>query len=126
MASNTLSAQTTRLDPRSLTPRLLALALFVLTLALRIPFVSQTLNHWDSVNHALALTSFNVTIDRPQPPGYILYIGMGRLLNFILPDPQTALVTLSILASALAIVFIFFLGNKIANVNIGLIAAILL
>lgn len=126
MASNLLSAHAARLNPLSLTPRPVAFALFVLTLALRIPFASQTLNHWDSVNHALALTSFNVPIDRPQPPGYILYIGMARLLNFIFPDPQTALVTLSILASGLAVAFIFLLGNNIASRKVGLIAALLL
>ncbi len=107
-------------------PRWLALALFFLTILLRIPFVSQTLNHWDSVNHALALTTFDVYAHRPQPPGYILYIGFARLVNLILPDPQTALVTVSIVASALAVAFLFLLVNQMASRGVGLAAALLL
>jgi Dolichyl-phosphate-mannose-protein mannosyltransferase len=111
---------------RSLAPHWIALALFILTLALRIPFQSQTLNDWDSVNHALALTSFNVVAHRPQPPGYILYIGAGRLINFVFPDEQTALVVVSMLASALAVASLFWLGTHLASREIGLIAALLL
>jgi len=105
---------------------LIALALFVLTLALRLPFASQTLNHWDSVNHALALTAFNVAAHRPQPPGYILYIGIARLVNFIFPDAQTALVVVTMLASALAVAFLFLLGARMVSREMGLIAALLL
>lgn len=104
----------------------LALFLFLLTLLVRFPFQSQTLNHWDSVNHALALTSFNVAAHRPQPPGYILYIGIARLVNLAVPDAQTALVLVSILASGLAVAFLFLLGARMASREIGLVAALLL
>jgi 4-amino-4-deoxy-L-arabinose transferase-like glycosyltransferase len=96
------------------------------TLAFRLPFASQTLNHWDSVNHALALTSFNVAAHRPQPPGYVLYIAIARLVNLVLPDAQTALVVVSMLASALAIACLFLLGTRMASRGFGLIAAALL
>lgn len=104
----------------------LGFVLALLTLVLRLPFVSQTLNHWDSVNHALALTSFNVAAHRPQPPGYILYIGIARLVNFVFPDAQTALVVVSMSASALAVAFLFLLGTRIASREMGFIAALLL
>ncbi len=103
----------------------IGIVLALVTLVFRIPFVGQTLNHWDSVNHALALTSFNVAAHRPQPPGYILYIGIARLVNFIFTDAQTALVVVSILASALAVAFLFLLGTQIASRGIGFIAALL-
>lgn len=109
-----------------LSPRQIGFALALLTLFLRLFFVSQTLNHWDSVNHALALTSFDVAAHRPQPPGYILYIGIARLVNFIFTDAQTALVVVSMLASALAVAFLFLLGTRMASREIGLIAALLL
>lgn len=100
--------------------------LFVLTLLLRVPFVSQTLNHWDSVNLAFGVLSFDVLAHRPQPPGYILYIGSARLIYLLFPDPQTALVMVSILASALAVTLLFLLGTRMASREIGLIAALLL
>jgi hypothetical protein len=108
------------------TPRWIALALFLITLVLRVPFTSQTLNHWDSVNHALALTDFDVRAHRPQPPGYILYIGIARLVNLLVPDPQTALVIVSMVASALAVAFLFLLVTQMASREIGLTAALLL
>lgn len=111
---------------RSLAPHWIALALFILTLALRLPFQSQTLNAWDSVNHALALTTYNVAEHRPQPPGYILYIGAARLVNFVFPDAQTALVVVSMLASAIAVSALFLFGTRLASREIGLIAALLL
>jgi hypothetical protein len=119
-------ARLLRANAVSISPLWIALFLFFLTLALRLPFVSQTLNHWDSVNHALALTSFNIAIHRPQPPGYIVYIGMGRLIHFFFPDPQTALVLLSVLASALAVALLFLLGTRMFSRTTGLIAALLL
>lgn len=105
--------------------RAIAVLLFFLTLVLRLSFQSQTLNHWDSVNHALALTSFNIAAHRPQPPGYILYIGIARLVNFVFPDAQTALVVVSILASALAVAFLFLLGARMSSRAVGFIAALL-
>ncbi len=109
-----------------LAPFWIALALFVGTVALRLPFASQTLNHWDSVNHALALTDYDIAVHRPQPPGYILYIGVARLVNLVLPDPQTALVTVSIMASALAVALMFLLGARMGSTRAGLVAAVLL
>jgi hypothetical protein len=125
----TFSASPTRLvraHTLSISSLWMALFLFLLTLALRVPFMSQTLNHWDSVNHALALTSFNIAIHRPQPPGYIVYIGLGRLVNLFFPDPQTALVLLSVLASALAVALLFLLGTRMFSRTVGLVAALLL
>lgn len=107
-------------------PRWIALALAFLTLALRLPLQSQTLNDWDSVNHALALTGFDVVAHRPQPPGYILYIGLGRLAQFVWPDPQSALVAVSILAAVVAVVLLYFLGRRVVSPTVGLIAALLL
>lgn len=112
--------------PLSLASPWIAFGLFVLTLVVRIPFASQTLNHWDSVNHALALTSFDVATNRPQAPGYILYIGFARLVNLIVPDAQTALVIVSMLASAVAVAFLFLLGARMASRELGLIAALLM
>ena len=52
-----------------------ALALFALSLLLRVPFVSSALVNWDAVQFALATRSFNLERHQPHPPGYILYVG---------------------------------------------------
>ena len=39
------------------------------------------LYNWDAVQFALALREFDVAKHQPHPPGYLLYVGLGRLLN---------------------------------------------
>lgn len=108
------------------TDLLLAAGLFVATLLTRIPFRSSLLIHWDSVNFSLGLERFSVGEHQPHMPGYILYILLGRALNFFTDDANTALTTLSILAAALSVAGIFLLGKSIFDRRTGVVAALLL
>jgi hypothetical protein len=65
----------------------------------RFLFRSRYLYDLDSVNFALAMQRFDPRVHQPHPPGYFLYIGLGRLLDLPLHDPNLALVILSVLAS---------------------------
>jgi hypothetical protein len=78
----------------------IAAAFFVAALALRIPFRSQLAYHWDSAQLALAVVHYDIRINQPHPPGFYLYIALGRLLNALVGDPHAALVWLSVLAGA--------------------------
>ena len=100
--------------------------LFVLTLLTRIPFRSQILFHWDSVNFAYAMREFNVVEEQPQPPGYIVYVWFCRLIDVLFGDPQTTMVWISVFASALAVVCLFCLGRSMFDTRTGLIAALFL
>ncbi len=44
--------------------------LFLLGLVSRLPFRSEILYHWDSVNFAYAIEEFNIAKEQPHPPGY--------------------------------------------------------
>lgn len=71
----------------------------------RFVFRSHYLYDLDSVNFALGMQHFDPRIHQPHPPGYFLYICLGRVLNTIFHDANLSLVVVSILAScALAIV----------------------
>ncbi len=100
--------------------------LAVLTLATRIPFASKVLYHWDLVNFAYAMSEFNLVKEQPQPPGYILYVWLCRLLASVLHDPQTVMVTISIAASVGAVVAMYLLGEAIYNARVGWLSAIFL
>jgi len=104
----------------------MAAGLFVLTLLSRIPFRSQILYHWDSVNFAYAMREFSVPKEQPQPPGYIVYVWLCRLVDLLFSDAQTTMVWISIVASALAVVALFYLGRSIFNHLTGLVAALFL
>ena len=105
---------------------LLAGLIFLAGLLTRLPFRSQILYHWDSVNFSFALQEFNIAKDQPQPPGYLLYVELGRLVNLLAHDPQTTLVAVSLVSSALAGAALFILGNAMFSRRAGIIAGLLL
>ena len=66
----------------------------------------------DSVNFALALKRFDPVAYQPHPPGYFLYVCLGRLANLIFPDANTALVAISIIFSCGAVAMIYLLAEN--------------
>jgi hypothetical protein len=104
----------------------IACGLFALTLFSRVPFRSQILYHWDSVNFAYAMREFSMAKEQPQPPGYIVYVWLCRLVDLLFDDAQTTMVWISIIAGALAVVALFYLGRSMFNRRIGLTAALFL
>lgn len=104
----------------------IAAALFIATLVSRIPFRSTKLYAHDSAGFALALENFDLRLEQPHPPGYILYIAIGRAFDSFVSDGNAALVWLSIVSSAVAVVAIYFVGKSIFGRSQGIIAAILL
>jgi hypothetical protein len=73
----------------------------------RFAFRSHYLYDLDSVNFALAMRHFDPRVHQPHPPGYFLYICLGRLLKLLFQDANLALVVLSILASCGAAIIIY-------------------
>jgi Dolichyl-phosphate-mannose-protein mannosyltransferase len=103
----------------------LPLCLFLITLLTRIPFTSKLLYHMDSVQFALALNDYNVTVHQPHPPGYFLYIMLGRLVYFFAGDANTTYVSISIFFSGLTVAMVYLLGRELFGPKTGLIAAVL-
>ena len=64
------------------------------------PYRARMLYNWDAVQFALALREFDIAKHQPHPPGYVLYVGLGRLVNATLADPTQAYVTLAMVFSA--------------------------
>ncbi|MBI4245911.1 MAG: glycosyl transferase, partial [Candidatus Rokubacteria bacterium] len=60
---------------------LCAAALSLLAVLSRLPYRARMLYNWDAVQFALALREYDVVKHQPHPPGYILYVGLGRLVN---------------------------------------------
>jgi hypothetical protein len=83
--------------------------------ATRWPFRSQTLFSWDSANFALALDKIDIAAHRPHPPGYLGYVFAGRVLEYIFPDPNTALVVWNMIATAMAAVVLALFAYEAAD-----------
>ncbi|MCL4474347.1 MAG: glycosyltransferase family 39 protein [Actinobacteria bacterium] len=105
---------------------IIAAGLFALTFLSRIPFRTAMLYAWDSVLYTRAIGHFDVTIDQPQPPGHVFYVGLVWLVNHATGDANSAMVWISIFFSAAAVAALFWLGKAIFNRDAGLIAALLL
>ncbi len=67
-----------------------------MTVISRIPFASSFLYNHDSVAYALALRQYDITIHQPHPPGYFLYVMLGKLLFKFVPDANVVFVCISI------------------------------
>ncbi|MFA6000910.1 MAG: glycosyltransferase family 39 protein [Thermoleophilia bacterium] len=99
---------------------------FAAAILTRIGFRSRWLYSWDSANFALGLLRFSPRDHQPHPPGYPLYIVVGRVVNHFLSDPNESLVLISIFCGAIAVAGIYFAGDRIFDRRTGVIAAWLL
>ena len=106
--------------------RFAALALFLLTIVTRLPFLTHLLFNWDAANFAFALDSFDVTQHRPHPPGYPLFVLSGWLVRLVVRDSNLALVLVSMTLSAAAVAATYWAGNRLFSRPVGLGAALLL
>jgi hypothetical protein len=127
-------AATTRFWHRGVERVLTALAL-IFALA-HVPFLATSLEDIDSVNFALGVRDFDVAQHRPHPPGYPVYIALGKaavaITDFASDAPPAtveakALAVLSLLAGLAAIALLYrvfaALGGALA-VDIQAVAAV--
>ncbi len=101
----------------------LAAALGLLTVLSRVPYRARMLYNWDAVQFALALREYDVVKHQPHPPGYILYVGLGRIVNAWLHDPTAAYVFLAVVFSGLTTVVVYLLARDVYDRATALAAA---
>jgi Protein of unknown function (DUF2723) len=100
-------------NPTALTPSRRDWLILIATAALtRWTFRSRFLYDIDSVNFALALGRFDPALHQPHPPGYFLYVLLGRLLKTVFNDANTALVAISVAATCGTVVLIYQLASE--------------
>lgn len=101
---------------------ILVLASFVLRFVLQSPYLDE----WDSVRFVLALTEYSIPLHQPHPPGYPVYIFLGRCAYFFLKNGQTAFIFLSVLFGSLSLIPTYYLGKNLFNEKIGILSALIL
>lgn len=101
------------------------LMLVFLTAATRFFFRSHLLYDLDSVNFALGLERFDPRVHQPHPPGYFLYVCLGRLLNLVFHDANLSFVVLGILASCGAILLVYRMAEQWFGLSAARFAALL-
>jgi hypothetical protein len=102
-----------------------ASALALLTVVSRVPYRTRMAYNWDAVQFALALREYDVVKHQPHPPGYVLYVALGRLANAWLADETAAYVLLAVIFSGLTTFVVYYLGLAIYDRPTALTAATL-
>ena len=102
-----------------------ALIIFSVAALLRIPFRASYLVNWDSVNFALGVESFDLESHQPHPPGYLGYVLLGRVIDWLVRDPVTALSVISVVAGSAATMFVYLLATRMTTERGAIIAAAL-
>jgi Dolichyl-phosphate-mannose-protein mannosyltransferase len=100
--------------------------LTLLVLITRIPFMSKFLYEWDAVNYALGFEKYDMLHHQPHPPGYILYVGLGRWINTLLNDPNTTMIFISIVFSILTVLLAYFLAKQMFSRTVAIVGSLLL
>ncbi len=86
------------------------LLLLAVVLPLYLAFRSISLDDFDAYSFALALRHFSLDLQQPQPPGFPVYVFLGRLAA-LGTDATGALTLLSALSGAVVVLCLYGLGQ---------------
>jgi 4-amino-4-deoxy-L-arabinose transferase-like glycosyltransferase len=106
-----------------------ALAAVLLFAGLAVVFAltrSHWLDDWDSVNFALGLDDFDVPRHQPHPPGYPIYIALGKLAYLAIPDHAAALTLVSTLSGAAVAAMFYLLCRRDTGLRPALCATLIM
>ncbi len=86
--------------------RVTLLCLTVLYLLTTLPFVSQLPFNWDAAQFNLALHHYSIGMHQPHPPGYPLFIVLGKFVSLVLSD-NLALVAISAVFGLISVIMLY-------------------
>lgn len=89
------------------------LSLFALCLLTRLYSIPASLWEWDDVNFARALHDFNIPNHSPHPPGFPIFVAMGRAANLFLNNDHSALVAVNLVFAILLGPLLYLLFREI-------------
>lgn len=92
----------------------------------RIPFASKYLTTVNSVNYGLSFIKYDISYHQPHPPGYILYVMLGKMINIFFNDPNISMILISIIFTIFTIIITYFLAKRFFSRTIAIISVFLL
>ncbi|MDE3102605.1 MAG: hypothetical protein KGJ98_10245 [Chloroflexota bacterium] len=106
-----------------------AAVIFAVTLASRLPFMARHLSAWDSVLYSRALeqgfhVGFDLAEQRPHAPGYVFYVAAAQALRAFVGSSNTALVLVSVIASAGSAALLYLFARRFARRSVALAVAV--
>jgi hypothetical protein len=105
-----LAQPLTALTPRQ---RLVYTILALVCAATRFLAMARTLWDWDEALFCLGMRSYDVTSHHPHPPGFPVYIALGRIVRTVIHGDFRALQAVNLVAGMLLFPAIFFLAREL-------------
>src|SRR5438046_4063556 len=101
--------------PPALTPpqRLAFGAIALVCAATRFLAMARSLWDWDEALFCLGIRSYDITVHHPHPPGFPVYIALGRIVRMVIPNDFRALQAVNLIAGMLVFPAIFFLAREL-------------
>jgi hypothetical protein len=101
--------------PPALTPRQrLTFGIVALVCAAtRFLAMARSLWDWDEALFCLGMRSYDVTAHHPHPPGFPVYIALGRIVRTVIPSDFRALQAVNLIAAMLVFPAVFFLAREL-------------
>lgn len=84
-----------------------------------LPLLSKYLEDWDSVQFAMSLRYYSLPDHLPHPPGYPLYVLIGKIIDIFWQNPAQSLALISLISGSLSLVIIFFLTKKMFDTTVA-------
>lgn len=81
--------------------------------ATRFLAMARSLWDWDEALFCLGMRSYDVTSHHPHPPGFPVYIALGRIVRTVVHSDFRALQSVNLIAGMLVFPAIFFLGREL-------------
>ena len=124
MVTAALTRFATPPDPLTSRERLSAMTLAIVVALTRWPALSKTMWDWDEALFGLALRDYDVSNYHPHPPGFPLFVGLGKLIPL---DGFHALQLIAFFAALLVFPAAFLLARELrANAFVALATGVLL
>jgi hypothetical protein len=100
-------------EPLSPRERTIVLVVALACAVTRFLAVARSLWDWDEALFTMAMRDYDVTMHHPHPPGFPVFIGMARLVRFVVPDDFRALQTVNVIAAMLVFVAVFLFAREL-------------
>jgi hypothetical protein len=104
---------TTPPDPLDARQKTILAIVTVLAAASRLLALARSPWDWDEALFTMALRDYDVTLHHPHPPGFPVYIALGKLARLFIGDDFRALQAVNLLAAMLVFPAVFFFAREL-------------
>lgn len=98
------------------------ICLVIIALASRVPLLEKIQSHWDGPQYSIAVVRYSLEQSTPAPPGYPLYIALGKFFYLFLHDPHSAILAVSVFGSVMGAITLYFVCKNVYNKFTGIAA----